>query len=218
MLMRNEAERKKRNKRRNKDSEELNEMDNVLSNLISEMKNAALDDRHSNEMSMCALKKLKLLPDVVLALQKSDYHAAMIELGMLGAIAEWLAPLPDRSLPNIKLREELINGLQDFGEINTDYLKSSGIGKAVMFLFKHPKEVKSNKRKLEKLINNWSRPIFSLDGTFKQLTREERLARDMQHVKAQERRKSNENNPDYDEIINDGSKKSKNNGNEEPKK
>jgi hypothetical protein len=55
----------------------------------------------------------------------------MIELGMLGAITvtifeyfrrsfnlnfilkEWLAPLPDRSLPNIKIRETLISTLQE---------------------------------------------------------------------------------------------------------
>lgn len=77
----------------------------------------------------------------------------MIESGVLGAIAEWLAPLPDRSLPNIKIREALIESLRDFGEISVEFLKSSGVGKAVMFLFKHPKETKANKLKLEKLIS-----------------------------------------------------------------
>ncbi len=85
-----------------------------------------------------------------------------------------MAPLPDRSLPNIKIREFMINTLREvrffliavlniilhkneyflkFGEINTDYLKSSGIGKAVMFLYKHSKETKENKKKLERLIS-----------------------------------------------------------------
>lgn len=128
----------------------------------------------------------------------------MIELGMLSAIAEWLAPLPDRSLPNIKIREELIEVLRDFGEIGTDYLKSSGIGKAVMFLFKHPKETKQNKQKLEKLINNWSRPIFNLDSNFKQLTKEERLERDMEHVKSLNRQTSGDlgKNQSVEEMLN----------------
>jgi hypothetical protein len=37
----------------------------------------------------------------------------MIEMGVLNAIAEWLAPLPDRSLPNIKIRTFLIDTLRD---------------------------------------------------------------------------------------------------------
>ncbi len=82
-----------------------------------------------------------------------------------------------------------------------DYLKSSGVGKAVMFLFKHPKEVKENKRKLEKLINNWSRPIFSLDGNFKQLTKEERQERDLEHVQ-QIKRLNSSDTTNVDEILN----------------
>ena len=118
-----------------------------------------------------------------------------------------------------------------------------------MFLYKHSKETKSNKQKLEKLISmlfsflcvwkksfwkpmkrfigldqfklrlnkfflmnsfswilkdNWARPIFNLDGNFKQLSKEERLQRDMDHVKSLGKRSSNEFNQsqDVDEILN----------------
>lgn len=71
------------------------------------------EDRVANEKSQTAVQKLKMLPDVVNLLQKSDYHSAMIDLGILGAMAEWLAPLPDRSLPNIKIREAFIDALKD---------------------------------------------------------------------------------------------------------
>lgn len=226
MLAKNKAQ-KAKNRRKNKtDSEEINDWDNKISMIISEMKNVAAEDRAANEKSMMSLQKHKMLPTVVNMLQKTDFHATMIELGVLGAIAEWLAPLPDRSLPNIIIREFMIDTLRDFGEINADYLKSSGIGKAVMFLYKHSKETKDNKQKLERLINDWSRPIFSLDGNFKQLSREERLERDLEHVKLMNKREK-EQAKQMDDLLDATetrkSKKAKkraaeNNTSEEPKK
>lgn len=215
MLKKNQAEKKKR-RRKNADSEELNEMDNKISMIISEMKNVAAEDRAANEKSLTTLQKIKMLPTVMNMLQKSDYHATMIELGVLGAIAEWLAPLPDRSLPNISIRDQLIDALRDFGEINVDYLKSSGVGKAVMFLYKHSKETKSNKQKLERLINSWARPIFNLDSNFKQLTKEERQERDMEHIKQLNKRSSNEfaQGQTVDELLNTSYKRKKVNKND----
>ena len=95
------------------DSEELNEMDNTIASIITEMKNVAAEDRAANEKQLTTVQKLKMMPMVFSLLQKSDYHNTMIELGILGAMAEWLAPLPDRSLPNIKIREALIDALRD---------------------------------------------------------------------------------------------------------
>lgn len=112
----------KRKNRRKIDSEELNDMDNTISNVIAEMKNVAAEDRAANEKGLTSIGKIKMLPSVIGMLQKSDYHSAMIDLGILHAIAEWLAPLPDRSLPNIKIREALIDALKDvnlISKINT---------------------------------------------------------------------------------------------------
>lgn len=54
------------------------------------------------------------------------------------------------------------------------------------------------------IIDNWARPIFNLDGNFKQLTKEERLNRDMEHVKSLNRRNSNEtsHHQSVDDVLN----------------
>lgn len=201
MLMKNKAQKAKNRRKKGGDSDEINDWDNKISAIISEMKSVAAEDRAANEKQIMSLQKQKMLPLVRNMLEKTDYHATMIELGVLGAIAEWLAPLPDRSLPNISIRDFMISTLVEFGEVNADYLKSSGIGKAVMFLFKHSKETKENKKKLERLINDWSRPIFNLDGNFKQLSKEERLERDLEHVKTMNKKERLSNKNLDDDLL-----------------
>uniref|UniRef100_A0A3Q2R2H6 Interacts with SUPT6H, CTD assembly factor 1 n=1 Tax=Fundulus heteroclitus TaxID=8078 RepID=A0A3Q2R2H6_FUNHE len=137
-----------------------------------------------------ALKKLTLLPQVVMHLKKQDLKETFIDSGVMSAIKEWISPLPDKSLPALRIREELLRILQELPNVSQETLKHSGIGRAVMFLYKHPKESRPNKDLALKLINEWSRPIFGLTSNYKGMTREERQQRDLDQQTPQRRRLS----------------------------
>nr|XP_043887946.1 protein IWS1 homolog isoform X2 [Solea senegalensis] len=189
MLARRKAMNSK--KRRHRDGGTfISDADDVVSAMITKMNEAAEEDRTLNSQKKPALKKLTLLPQVVMHLKKQDLKDTFIDSGVMSAIKEWISPLPDKSLPALRIREELLRILQELPSVSQETLKHSGIGRSVMFLYKHPKESRSNKDLALKLINEWSRPIFGLTSNYKGMTREERQQRDLDQQMPQRRRLS----------------------------
>ncbi|KAJ8309878.1 hypothetical protein KUTeg_011743 [Tegillarca granosa] len=156
MAKKKEEMKKRRKKRGNVDI--INDSDDLIADMIVKMKEAAEEDRELNRKKLPAFRKRKYLPVVVSQLKKSDLHAFFLDSGILNAIT--------------------------FPSINAGTLKSSGIGKAVMYLYKHPKETKENRDKAGKLINEWARPIFNLTS----LSKEEREERDYNQLGNKRRR------------------------------
>ncbi|CAB1348437.1 unnamed protein product [Coregonus sp. 'balchen'] len=153
MLARKKAQSGKR--RRNRDGGTfISDADDVVSAMITKMTEAAEEDRTLNAQKKPALKKLTLLPTVVMHLKKQDLKETFIDSGVMSAIKEWIGPLPDKSLPALKIREDLLKILQELPSVSQETLKHSGIGRAVMFLYKHPKESRPNKDLALKLISN----------------------------------------------------------------
>ncbi|XP_068440983.1 protein IWS1 homolog isoform X2 [Clinocottus analis] len=178
-------------KRRHRDGGTfISDADDVVSAMISKMNEAAEEDRTMNSQKKPALKKLTLLPHVVTHLKKQDLKETFIDSGVMSAIKEWISPLPDKSLPALRIREELLRILHELPSVSQETLKHSGIGRSVMFLYKHPKESRSNKDLALKLINEWSRPIFGLTSNYKGMTREERQQRDLDQQMPQKQRLS----------------------------
>ncbi len=86
--------------------------DDEIMAMIRHMKQSAQEDRKLNLERKPATKKLQMLPTVVAHLKKSDLQTSFIECGILTALADWLQPLPDHSLPHLKIRDGILDILR----------------------------------------------------------------------------------------------------------
>merc|ERR1712227_206703 len=184
-----EEARMKRMKGKKSDAMFIGDADDSINSMLNRMKEAADSDKLSNSKRLPALKKLSMLKEVVKNISKHDLNEMLIENGVMSAIADWISPLPDKSLPSLNIRMELLRVLKMYTNVSAETLKHSGIGKAVMLLYKHPKEVRGNKEICRELIARWSRPIYGLNDNYQSMTREAREARDFELLpKAKKRR------------------------------
>lgn len=213
MMAKKKEENSKKRRRRNYDI--INDNDDIIAEIINQMKDAVEADSEANKKKTAATKKLKLLPYVINQLRKVDLRDAFLDSDVLSVITEWLAPLPDRSLPHLNIRENLLKILIDFNLYDVDRIKASGIGKAIMYLYKHPKETRENKQRAKQLISCWSRPIFQLDSSFNSISKEEREQRDLELMKKQ-RRASRQDSPEGERAGPSSGAKRKEEGAQKP--
>ncbi|XP_069684378.1 protein IWS1 homolog isoform X2 [Periplaneta americana] len=143
--------------------------DRVSGETVNPSACAIFQDRCLNELQMPAMNKIAMLPRVMSQLRKHNLKHTFIEHGVLSV---WLAPTPDLSMHSLKMRDNLLKLLWEFTGISQDTLKQSGIGKAVMYLYKHPDKTKENKEHARKLMNEWA--------DFKDINKEEWRQRELE--------------------------------------
>ena len=78
-------------------------MVDTVESLISSMELAAELDNTANEAQKPAVNKIKMLASVENAVGQTYLHKELLDAGFLGALKLWIEPLPDFSLPNVKV-------------------------------------------------------------------------------------------------------------------
>jgi len=176
MMARKRAENKRFRKK--KDIDVINENDDAIAKMIADMRIAAKEDRDLNIEGKPGINKMKMFPRVMSNLNKGELRLAFVEANLLSVMTDWLAPMPDKGLPHVNMRSAFLKLLQELKIEDPSRLKESGIGKAVMYLYRHPKETRDNKVLAGHIINEWARPIFRKEDNLAHMTREERRERD----------------------------------------
>lgn len=117
-----------------------------------------------------ASHKLRLLPEVTALLNRNsrDVESAIVdpENNLLESVRFFLEPLSDGSLPAYNIQRELFAALARL-PIDKEALKSSGIGKVVLFYQKSPKPELGIKRQAERLMIEWTRPLLKRSDDYR---------------------------------------------------
>lgn len=135
--------------------------DAEIEDMRKRMTHAAQMDAISRQEGKPAMHKLKLLPEVIMLLNRNQYINSLVdpEINLLEAVRFFLEPLDDGSMPAYNIQRDLLTALTKL-PIQKDALIASGIGKVVVFYTKSKRTERRIKDMAEKLLAEWTRPIL----------------------------------------------------------
>jgi transcription factor SPN1 len=135
--------------------------DAEIEDMRKRMTHAAQMDAISRQQGKPAMHKLKLLPEVIMLLNRNQYTNALVdpEINLLEAVRFFLEPLDDGAMPAYNIQRDLLTAITKL-PINKDALIASGIGKVIVFYTKSKRTERRIKEMAEKLLAEWTRPIL----------------------------------------------------------
>jgi transcription factor SPN1 len=154
--------------RQKRDLQSEVEIDDMIQQISTQMRDAAYHDQEFNKQGQPAIAKLKLLPSVMIHLSKVHWHPQLLEQNILECVKFWLEPLSDGSLPSLDIQQQLLDVMKIM-PVETHHLRSSLIGRVLMFYTKCERVQPDVKRKCEVLIRRWMRPILGKSADHRHL-------------------------------------------------
>lgn len=141
--------------------------DAEIEDMRKRMTHAAQMDAINRQEGKPAMHKLKLLPEVIMLLNRNQFVSSLVdpETNLLEAVRFFLEPLDDGSMPAYNIQRDLLTALTKL-PIQKDALIASGIGKVVVFYTKSKRTERRIKDMAEKLLAEWTRPILQRNDDY----------------------------------------------------
>jgi TFIIS helical bundle-like domain len=150
--------------------------DSPFHSFLAKMEVAVEKDVSLNRAGKPAIEKLLMLPRLWAVIHncKSSLQLEFIRCGVLASLGKWLEPLPDGSLPNVQVRNTVLQILLALPinfeeEVVMQEFKASELGNTTMFLANLPMETNANRKLAKELVEKWSRGIFGISDKFEDL-------------------------------------------------
>ncbi|KAL6120279.1 hypothetical protein NUSPORA_03013 [Nucleospora cyclopteri] len=106
------------------------------------------------------LQKINNVERIANKILNNKFQEKCIEKGALKEIKHWLEPLPDNSLPNIKIRKTFLELLYNMKYVTKGDLLNSQVGKIVNFYAKNHRENNEIRKYARNLIGKWKSMII----------------------------------------------------------
>lgn len=137
------------------------------------MKQACISDKKSNKRGQPGLMKLRVMPKMLKKLRNYQLAQIFLDSNGLEAISEFLAKLPDGSLPLSSVRSQILELVFQL-PISIDHLRYTSLGGTLNNLQTTSKEFPKNKKLIQKIKDKWSRIICNIDVEYTKLEQYER--------------------------------------------